>query len=287
VFWQAGSPRIPLNVLVNAKQIALSGSNLTEKFAPALDGAVSFDGSVESDGNALTVSGNTRLADLKLARLGTAAAEPLLVVVAVRHDLNTNSGAFSRCEIHLGKGSAELKGSYRELGGLPALHFTMEARGIPIQPLAALLNSAGIPLPAGTSLQSGVAFLTLAIEGAIDGPTTTGNFTIDNAKLVGFDPAERFSAIGGLDALTTGRDLGLDSMTGTVNAGPQRVALESLEADLADIGKITGSGAILDNRTLDFRLQAVRTGVNDRRPIPFVVRGACSAPIFRQPGKTN
>jgi len=285
VFWEGGSPRMPLNMLVNAKQVALSGSNLTDKFAPALDGTVSFDGSVESDGNALTASGNARLAGLKLAQLGTAAADPLLIVLTVRHDLNTGSGEFSRCEIHLGKGSAEVKGSYQEAGGRPTVRLAMEARGIPVKPLASLVNAAGIPLPSGTSLQGGVAFLQLAIQGPVDRPTTTGKFTIENATLVAFDAAERFSAIGGLDALRTGRDLGLDSLTADVNAGPERVALENIEADLAEIGKITGSGAILDNRTLDFRLQAVRTGVNDRRPIPFVVRGACSAPIFRQPGK--
>jgi AsmA protein len=286
VFWAGGSPRLPASVLVNAKQIALSGSNLTE-IAPALDGTLNFDGTVESDGNALTVGGNARLVGLKLARFGTAATEPLLLVVALRHDLTTNSGEFSRCEIHLGKGSAEMKGRYDETGGRPALHFTIEASGIPVPPLAALAKAAAIPLPTGMSLQGGVAFLSLGIEGPIDGPTTAGTFTLDNAKLVGFDPAERFSSISGLDSLRTAHDMGLDRVTARVNVGRYGVSLDGIEADLAEIGKISGSGAILGDRTVDFRLQAVRTGVNDRRPIPFVVRGSCSAPIFRQPGKTN
>jgi hypothetical protein len=287
VFWEAGSPRLPVNMLVNAKQIALSGSSLTETIAPALDGALNFDGAIESDGNVLNAGGNARLAGLKLARLGTAATEPLLLVVALRHDLATNSGEFSRCEIHLGKGSAEMKGRYNETGGRPTLHFTIEARGIPVPPLAALANAAAIPLPSGTSLQGGVAFLTLGIEGRIDGPTTTGTFTLDNTKLLRFDAAERLSSVSGLDSLRTSRDLGIDRMTANLNAGPQRVSLDGIEADLAEIGKVTGAGAILGDRTLDFRLEAVRTGVNDRRPIPFVVRGVCAAPIFRQPGKAN
>jgi len=287
VVWAGGSPRLPMSVLVNAKQVALSASNLTETLAQALDGALSFDGTVESDGNVLTAAGNARLVDLKLARLGTAATEPMLLVIALRHDLSNNSGEFSRCEIHLGKGSAEMKGRYDEAGGRPALHFTIEARGIPIAPLAALAKAAAIPLPSGTSLQGGVAFLTLGIDGPIDGPTTSGVFTVDNATLVGFDPAERFSPVGGLDSLRTGRDLGIDRLTANLNAGPERVSMEGIEADLADIGKISGAGAILGDGTLDFRLQAVRAGTNDRRPIPFVVRGACSAPLFRQPGKAN
>jgi AsmA protein len=287
VFWASGSPRIPISMLVNARKVALAGSNLIQEIAPAFDGLLTFDGTVEADGNALTASGNARLENLKLAKLGTPSTDPLLLVMALRHNLNNNSGEISRCEIHLGKGSAEMQGSYAEVGGRPALHFSIEARGIPAPPLASLVNAAAIPLPSGTSLQGGVAFLALGIEGSIDHPVTTGSLTVDNARLVGFDPAERLSPIAGLDGLRTGRDLEINTLTAKVNAGPERVALDDIDADLAGIAKITGSGAILDDRTLDFRLDAVRTGINDRRPIPFVVRGACSAPLFRQPGKAN
>jgi hypothetical protein len=34
-------------------------------------------------------------------------------------------------------------------------------------------------------------------------------------------------------------------------------------------------------------MNAIRSGVAEKHPIPFVVRGACTAPIFRQPGKVG
>jgi hypothetical protein len=48
----------------------------------------------------------------------------------------------------------------------------------------------------------------------------------------------------------------------------------------------TGLGSIDSSRTLDFQMGVTRHGVSDKRVIPFVVRGACISPIFRQPGKT-
>jgi len=55
---------------------------------------------------------------------------------------------------------------------------------------------------------------------------------------------------------------------------------------LPELGVFTGQGAIDGNRTLDFQMSALRNGVADKRPIPFVVRGACISPVFRSPSKT-
>ena len=49
------------------------------------------------------------------------------------------------------------------------------------------------------------------------------------------------------------------------------------------IGVFSGSGEIGDDRMIEFRMNAIRSGVAEKRPIPFLVRGACTAPIFRQP----
>jgi AsmA protein len=287
VLWNRGLPALPISVLVNTKKLALNGANITSTLAPALDGLLSFDGTVESDGKQMTVSGNAGIAQLKLARQGDPSPEPLMVVCTAQHDLAEQSGSISRCAVHLGKGSAEITGDYRSGDGPIVLHLKVAAHGVPAPPLASLMAAAGSPLPSGSSLEGGVAFSDLTVDGPLDGPTVAGSVTLNNTKLMNFDLEERLTNVAGFEALHFSRDLPISELTAKISEEKGRVAIESIEVDLPDLGAITGSGTILDDHTLDFQMEAVRNGIAERRPIPFAVRGASLSPIFRMPGKAR
>jgi AsmA protein len=285
VVWNRGFAGLPMNVLVNAKKVAMAQSNLTTGIAAALDGALNLDGTMESDGNIVTIGGNAQVTDLKLARMAAPAHEPLLVVFTVHHDLSAESGAITRGEIHLGKGSAQLTGRYSTADARVSVSLQLEAHGAPAPPLGALLTAAAIPLPSGASLAAGLTFLDIKIDGPLDRPLINGTVTVNNTKLVNFDLEDRLASVSGLDALHFGRDLLINMLTAKVSSGPDRLNVVSLEMELPEIGALSGSGSIRDDATLDLQMTAVRNGIADKRPIPFTVRGACVGPIFRQPGK--
>jgi AsmA protein len=287
VTWQGRSPIVPINILVNAKKVALSESNLTAAFAPSVEGIMSLDGAIESDGTSVRVTGNAEFDRLKLSKRGQPAGEPLMFGFALSHDTARGAGVLSRCDLSLQKGSASIAGTYIMAGDDPILKLKVVGQGVPVTPVSGLLTAAGLPLPPGTSLQGGVAFIDLSIEGDLDGPTTSGSVAMNNTKLMNFDLEERFSSVDGLDLLHIKRDIEINEWRSTVHFTPEKITLSDLQADLPGVGAFAGGGSIDANRILDFQMSAVRHGTSDKRPIPFVVRGACISPIFRQPGKPS
>jgi hypothetical protein len=285
VSWQGRSPTVPINILVNARKLGLSESNLTASFAPSVGGMMSFDGAIESDGTSVRVTGNAEFDRLKLSDRGQPNAEPLMFGFALSHDMARGAGVLSRCDLSLQKGSASIAGTYIMAGDDPILKLKVVGQGVPVTPLSGLLTAAGMPLPPGTSLQGGVAFIDLSIEGDLDGPTTSGSVAMNNTKFMNFDLEERLSSVAGLDLLHIKRDIEISEWRATVRFTPENITLSDVQADLPGVAAFAGSGAIDANRTLDFQMSAVRHGTSEKRPIPFVVRGACISPIFRQPGK--
>lgn len=287
VTWQVRSPVAPVNILLNAKKLALAESNLTAALAPGVGGFLSLDGTVESDGVTIRVSGNAEFDKLKLSGKGQPAGEPLLFGFNLSHDTAKGTGVLSRCDLALRKGSAGISGDYRIAGDSPILKLRAMGQAVPVTVVSGLLPAAGVPLPPGTSLQGGLAFLDLAIEGELHAPAISGSVTMNNTKLMNFDLEERFSAVAGLDALHIKRDLEIAEWRSTVQATPEKITLTDLQVELPEVGWFTGSGVIDGSRMLDFQMSAVRHGTSDKRPIPFAARGPCISPVFRQPGKTG
>jgi AsmA protein len=287
VVWHDRSPVAPVNILVNATKLALAESNLTAALAPGVGGFLSLDGTVESDGVIIRVSGNAEFDKLRLSEKGQPAGEPLLFGFTLSHDTAKGTGVLSRCDLALRKGSAGIRGDYMMAGDSPLLKLRAMGQAVPVTMVSGLLPAAGVPLPPGTSLQGGLAFLDLAIEGDLHAPTTSGSVTMNNTKLMNFDLEDRFSAVAGLDLLHIKSDLEIAEWRATVRATPEKITLTDLQVELPEVGWFTGNGVIDGSRMLDFQMAAVRHGTSDKRPIPFVARGPCISPIFRQPGKSS
>jgi AsmA protein len=284
VRWAGGSPLLPVNVLVSARKVALAESNLTSSLAPGVDGQLSFDGSIESDDARVTIAGNVEIAKLRLAENGEPATDPLRFVIAIDHNRASNIGTLSRCDAMVPKGAASITGTYT-LSSPPGVSFRVTAQGIPVTPVGGLGESAGVPLPPGASFQGGLAFLDLTVDGPVKGPVTKGSIALQNTKLMAFDLEDRLSAVTGLDALHISRDLPIDEMRGKVEMTPEKVKLSDWQIDLPEVGIFAGGGEIDASRTLDLQMSAIRKGVTEKLPIPFLVRGACVSPVFRQAGK--
>jgi AsmA protein len=287
VKWLAGVPILPANVLINATGVPLKASNVTTSLAPSLDGLLSFDGSLESDGRALQLKGTTEIANLKLSSHGSPADQPLKASIGIEHDLGSGAGRLTRCDVALKQGAAGVTGTYAMSDGPTTVALQVSAHGVPVTYLGSLLPAAGLPLPPGVSLQSGVTFVELAVKGNLEGPAATGSVTMNNVKLMKFNLEQRLSSIPGLDLLHISPDLRISEMRAKVEMTPDRARLSEIEANVPEIGIFAGAGSIDKNQTLDFQMTAIRAGLAEKRPIPFVVRGACVAPVFQPAGKTS
>jgi hypothetical protein len=178
-----------------------------------------------------------------------------------------------------------MSGRYAEIDGRTVVKFDVIGHGAPVTAVAELLPAVSLPLPAGSSLQGGVASIDVVLQGPLERPTTVGSVVVNNTRLIGFNLEERLSSITGLDLLHINRELEISTFDAHFNAGPGKISVESIDVTMPGIGVFSGSGEVGDDRMIEFRMNAIRSGVVEKHPIPFLVRGACTAPIFRPPGK--
>jgi AsmA protein len=176
----------PVSASLNLSQLDLALSRLND-WAPTVAGLVSFDGTGDSDGKSVHVNGKLKADKLKLARNATPAKRSVEFDFAVEHDLKNRSGVLNRGVVHIGGAVANVTGTYASHGESMALKMNLAGSNMPVQELEALLPALGVVLPAGSSLQGGVANAKLVAEGQADRLVTAGSVSLSNTKLAGFD----------------------------------------------------------------------------------------------------
>jgi AsmA protein len=279
------SAMTPVKVLLHVKQLDLAGSGMND-FAPGIGGLISFDGSGQSDGRDMHLTGKLKAEKVKLSAKGTPAARPLELDFTVDHDLRTHAGIVHRGDIHIGSAPAHLTGTYAEQGDAMVLNMKLAGPGMPVTELESLLPALGVVLPAGSRLDGGAASVDLAMAGPADKLVTSGSLSVNNTKLTGFDLPKRMASIEKLAGIKASPDTEIQTLRATVRVAPEGVSAQDMLLAVPSIGDISGAGNVSPANNLDFHMNAtVHTAglmaVVDNTPIPFTVQGTCSDPQFR------
>jgi hypothetical protein len=148
---------------------------------------------------------------------------------------------------------------------------------MPLTELAAVLPALHIVLPAGSSIQGGVATVRLTADGPLDGLTSTADVKLENARLAGFDLGAKMSAIERLAGVRTGPDTEIQLLAATAKSTRAGVTVEQLHVVAPSAGELKGAGTISPQEALDFRMQAKVHAIS----VPFVVQGTASNPTFK------
>ena len=276
-------PVVPFSGLVHAISVNLAQSNLVSS-APSISGQLSFDASVESDGRMMRLDGQAKVVKLKLAAAGLAASEPLQAVFTVAHDLNTHSGVLDRCEFRVTKGSATLSGKYVSGGQSPLVNLDLAISDAGVTNLAPFLPALGFPLPGSAGMVGGAVIGKIKLEGPLEGPYVAGSLSVNGARITGFDLSRGLGAIEGLNATDLNNEFEIVSWKANLKTGAGGLDLDNLEAAVAGLGLLSGSGSISPDSRIQFQMSGIRglTGPKGLA-IPFTIRGTCADPIF-QPG---
>ena len=78
----------------------------------------------------------------------------------------------------------------------------------------------------------------------------------------------------------------IETLSARVRMAPEGTSAEEIKLLVPSVGELNGGGRVSPARELDFKMTAavhtggVMTMVNNR-PIPFLVAGTCSDPVFR------
>jgi AsmA protein len=279
------SAMTPVNANLHLSQVDLVRSGLND-VAPDISGLVSFDGSGQSDGTVMHMKGRLKAEKLKVSKTGTPATRPLELDFAVAHDLRKHSGVVQQGDIHLGKAVARLTGTYAEKGDVMVLALKLAGPKMPVQELEAMLPPLGVVLPAGTSLQGGMASAMLTMDGPANRLVTSGTLSLNDTRLTGFDLPKKMASIEKLAGIKGAPDTEIQELSANVRVAPDGTDAQDIKLVVPAIGDLNGGGTVSPDYALDFKMTAaVHTsgllgGMRDK-PIPFTVAGTCSDPVFR------
>jgi len=281
----------PIEAQMNVKGLDLTASGFVDP-STGIAGIADFDGTLKSDGHVLRTSGTLKADKLKLAVKGTPATQAVTVKYATDYDLQKQGGTLTQADVSLGKALAKLTGTYQSQGESTILNMKLNADGMPVDDLQAMLPALGIVLPSGSRLQGGTLSVNVGITGPVDKLVIAGPIRLSQTKLQGFNLASKMSAISALSGAQTGSDTSIQNLSTDARVAPEGVRTQNINLTIPALGTVTGNGNISPGGALDYKMNAslsggVVTGLTQMAglgdkggSIPFFIQGTTSDPKF-------
>jgi AsmA protein len=281
----------PIEAQINVKGLDLTASGFVDP-STGIAGIADFDGTLKSDGHVLRTSGTLKADKLKLAVKGTPATQAVTVKYATDYDLQKQGGTLTQGDVSLGKALAKLTGTYQSQGESTILNMKLNADGMPVDDLQAMLPALGIVLPSGSKLQGGTLSVNVGITGPVDKLVIAGPIRLSQTKLQGFNLASKMSAISALSGAQTGSDTSIQNLSTDARVAPDGVRTQNINLTIPALGTVTGNGNISPGGALDYKMNAslsggVVTGLTQMAglggkggSIPFFIQGTTSDPKF-------
>jgi AsmA protein len=281
----------PIEAQMNVKGLDLTASGFVDP-STGIAGIADFDGTLKSDGHVLRTSGTLKADKLKLAVKGTPATQAVTVKYATDYDLQKQGGTLTQGDVSLGKALAKLTGTYQSQGESTILNMKLNADGMPVDDLQAMLPALGIVLPSGSKLQGGTLSVNVGITGPVDKLVIAGPIRLSQTKLQGFNLASKMSAISALSGAQTGSDTSIQNLSTDARVAPEGVRTQNINLTIPALGTVTGNGNISPGGALDYKMNAslsggVVTGLTQMAglgdkggSIPFFIQGTTSDPKF-------
>lgn len=281
----------PIEAQINVKDLDLTASGFVDP-STGIAGIADFDGTLKSDGHVLRTSGTLKADKLKLAVKGTPATQAVTVKYATDYDLQKQGGTLTQGDVSLGKALAKLTGTYQSQGQSTILNMKLNADGMPVDDLQAMLPALGIVLPSGSKLQGGTLSVNVGIAGPVDKLVIAGPIRLSQTKLQGFNLASKMSAISALSGAQTGSDTSIQNLSTDARVAPEGVRTQNINLTIPALGTVTGNGNISPGGALDYKMNAslsggAVTGLTQMAglggkggSIPFFIQGTTSDPKF-------
>jgi len=288
-----GPAGVPVQASLKIQKLDLA--TLAADPSMGLAGIGNLDSKLDSDGKIAKVSGTLSLSKLKLSPKGTPAGRPIEVKLAFNHNLSRQAGTLSQGDVVIGKAVAHLTGSYQAVGDATVANLKLNAPGLPVDEVEAMLPVLGVTLPAGASLKGGTLSAALAMTGPTDKLVVEGPVKLENSKLEGFDLGSKLSVLSAFSgkAAPSG-DTIIQNASTTARVAPNGTTLNAIDVAVASLGVLTGSGTVSASGALNFKMVAELSGRTDegvgqrsarregrsREGIPFVIEGTTANPKF-------
>jgi AsmA protein len=281
----ADTANTPLTASLKITNLNLAASGAVPG-SLGIDGLVSVDGTVNSNGRTVETTGQIKAERVKLAPRATAARSPLTVDVALTEDTMGRTGQITRGDVSIGSVKASLTGTWSEQGAARTLNLILAAPNIPVSGLEELLAALDIVLPSGSTLEGGTATARFTLTGPMSAVVTAGPVSVQNTRLKGFDFGARMSPIAALAGIKSGPSTEIQTLSANMRMASEETSLQDIRLVLPAVGEVTGDGIISPSHSLNFKMRAMARSsgiVSALAPatIAFSVGGTASDPQFR------
>lgn len=222
--------------------------------AQGISGLADLDTKVVSNGQSVQADGTLQLAQLKLAKNGSPASQPMNVQFSLNQDLQSLSGKIDKADVTFGKAMLAITGTYQTRGNTATIQLSLNGQNMPINELEAFLPSLGVQLPSGSRLQGGTLTATLDVSGPVTAPVIAGPVRIANTQLAGFDLGQKLGSIQSLTGARTGSNTTIQALSTNLRYGPEGTRTDNLAAVVTGLGSASGGGSISPAGALNYRL---------------------------------
>lgn len=213
-----------------------------------------LDAHTFSNGQTITSTGTVHAHNLKLRPTAAPAPKPIDITYNVVHNLATDTGQVQDAGIQAGRVAAHITGTYAVTPTTTQLKLRLNAPGLPIDDLQALLPAAGVKLPNGSGLRGGTLTTNLTIAGPVTALAVAGPIELSNTRLNGFNLGSQLKGIASLATGQTGNLTNIQTLSFNLDYARETVQASNIYAALPALGTATGNGTVAPSGALDFRL---------------------------------
>jgi AsmA protein len=265
----------PMDAKISIQKMNLAASGFIDPSA-GIAGIADLDGNVTSDGHQAKLNATLKVSNLQVVAKGSPAGRPVDVTLAITHDVGKETGSITQGDIVMGKAVAHLTGTYDAHGKVAAVNLKLNAGGMPVDDLEAMLPALGVVLPPKATLKGGTVNAYMDITGPVNQLVTTGKVQMQDATLSNFDLGSEMSSISALSGKKTGNDTVIQNFSSDVKVAPAGTDANNINLNVPSIGVITGGGTVSPANQLAFKMKAEVAGMG----VPFSIEGTTADPKF-------
>jgi AsmA protein len=243
----------PITAQVTLKHVDLVAAGFVEP-SQGVAGIADLDTKLVSNGQALQADGKLHLTQLKLAKNGSPATQPVDLHFSLNQNLQQFAGKIASATLQIGKATLALTGTYQTRGNTSTVQAHVVGQNMPINELVAFLPSLGVQLPPQSRLQGGTLTTSLDITGPVNAPVITGPVHIANTQLAGFDLGQKLASIQSLTGAKTGSNTTIQTLSADLRYGPDGTQTNNLATVVTGLGSASGGGAVSSAGALNYHL---------------------------------
>jgi AsmA protein len=284
--------KTPFESSVKVNNMSIENSGFIDR-ASGIAGLANFDGTLTSDGTTAKAVGTFAGDKLKFSPKGSPAPKRVTIKHTVDVDLYKELLTITQGDISIGSAQAHLTGSAQTQGDTQTVNMKLNAPGMPVNELEAMLPAAGVVLPSGSQLNGGTLSTNLNITGPVNNLVIAGPIQLQNTSLKNFDLGSKIGAVSKLVGSGVSKpDTSIRNFSMNANVTRQLEQANNINLDVPALGVITGAGTVTPAGELNFKMVANLSGGavggitkvasvgGSGSGIPFAIQGTTSNPHF-------